>query len=148
MRGVHQKSYVASGKSLNPEWFVVDATGHILGRLATKVAMVLMGKHKPTYTPFLDTGDFVIIVNAEKIKLSGKKALTKTYQRYSGYPGGRSEVSFAAKLAKQPEEIIRHAVNDMLPRSTLGRRMINKLKVYAGPKHPNEAQKPKPLEIK
>ena len=148
MRGLHQKSYVASGKSLNPEWFVVDATDKILGRMATKIAMVLMGKHKPSYTPFLDTGDYVIVINAEKIKLSGKKALKKVYQRYSGYPGGRSEVSFAEKLAKHPEEIVRHAVDDMLPRHRLGRRMINKLKVYAGPKHPNQAQMPKPLEIK
>ena len=130
------------------QWMVVDASGQVLGRLATRVAMILMGKHKPTYTPFLDTGDFVVILNAEKIKLSGKKAEKKVYKRFSGYPGGQKEVPFAVEMAKHADEVVRHAVLDMLPRGTLGRQQINKLKVYSGGKHPHAAQKPKILEIK
>ena len=148
MRGTKQKSFVASGKTHQAEWFIVDASDRILGRLATKLAMVLMGKHKATYTPFLDTGDFVVVINADKIKVSGKKALQKVYQRYSGYPGGRTTVSFATQFAKRPEEVVLHAVKDMLPRGTLGRQRISKLKVYKGTDHPHAAQKPKTLEIK
>ena len=148
MRGTKQKSFVASSKSLQQEWFVVDAKGLILGRLATKLAMILMGKHKPIYTPFLDTGDFVVVLNADKIKLSGKKAEKKVYKRFSGYPGGQREVPFSEELAKHPEVIVRHAVLDMLPRGTLGRQQISKLKVYKGTAHPHQAQQPKPLEIK
>jgi large subunit ribosomal protein L13 len=148
MRGTKQKSFVASAKSHQHEWFVVDAKDRVLGRLATRVAMVLMGKHKPTYTPFLDTGDFVVVLNADKIKLTGKKAEKKVYKRFSGYPGGQKEVPFADELAKHPEEVVRHAVLDMLPRGTLGRQQITKLKVYAGDKHPHAAQNPKALEIK
>lgn len=148
MRGPKQKSFVASAKTLSPEWFVVDAKDRILGRLATRVAMVLMGKHKPTYTAFLDTGDFVVVLNADKIRLTGKKALTKVYQRYSGYPGGRKTVSFAEQMAKRPEEVIRAAVKNMLPRGTLGRQRISKLKVYRGGEHPHGAQAPKLLEMK
>ena len=148
MRGTKQKSFVASGKTHQQEWFVVDAKDRVLGRLATKVAMVLMGKHKPTYTPFLDTGDFVVVVNADKIRLTGKKPLQKVYQRYSGYPGGRTVIPFATQFAKRPEEVVRHAVKDMLPRGTLGRQQISKLKVYKGGDHPHAAQKPRSLEIK
>ena len=148
MRGTKQKSFVASAKSHQHEWFVVDAKDRVLGRLATRVAMVLMEKHKPTYTPFLDTGDFVVVLNADKIKLTGKKAEKKVYKRFSGYPGGQKEVPFADELAKHPEEVVRHAVLYMLPRGTLGRQQITKLKVYAGDKHPHAAQNPKALEIK
>ena len=148
MRGTQQKCFLACGKTHVLEWFVVDAKVRILGRLATRIAMVLMGKHKPTYTPFLDTGDFVVVINAEKIKLSGKKALKKVYKRFSGYPGGQKESPFAVEILKRPDEVVRHAVLNMLPRGTLGRQQINKLKVYKGDKHPHAAQKCKNLEIK
>jgi large subunit ribosomal protein L13 len=147
MRGTQQKSFVASAKTHVREWFVVDAKDQILGRLATRVATVLMGKHKPTYTPFLDTGDFVVVVNADKVRLTGKKPTQKVYKRFSGYPGGQKEVPFAVEFAKHPEEVVRHAVLDMLPRGTLGRQQIQKLKVYRGADHPHKAQQPKPLEI-
>src|SRR5882672_1784528 len=130
MRGTKQKSFVASSKTLQQEWFIVDAKDRILGRLATQIAMVLMGKHKPIYTPFLDTGDFVVVLKAEK----------KVYKRFSGYPGGQKEVPFAEELAKHPEVIIHQAVLRMLPRGTLGRQQINKLKVYKGTEHPHQAQ--------
>jgi large subunit ribosomal protein L13 len=148
MRGTKQKSFVASSKTLQQEWFVVDAKDRILGRLATQIAMVLMGKHKPIYTPFLDTGDFVVVLNADKIKLSGKKAEKKFYKRFSRYPGGQKEVPFAVEMAKHPEVVVIHAVKSMLPRGTLGRQQITKLKVYKGTEHPHKAQQPKPLEIK
>ena len=148
MRGTEQKSYLASAKTLNPQWFVVDAKDKILGRLATRIAMVLMGKHKPDYTPFLDTGDFVVVLNAGQIKLTGKKAEQKVYKSFSRYPGGQKEVPFKIEIVKRPEEVIRHAVKNMLPRGTLGRQRITKLKVYKGDKHPHAAQSPKPLEIK
>ena len=148
MRGTKQKSFVASSKTLQQEWFVVDAKDQILGRLATKIAMVLMGKHKPIYTPFLDTGDFVVVLNADKIKLSGKKAEKKFYKRFSGYPGGQREVPYAEEMAKHPDVVVIHAVKNMLPRGTLGRQQITKLKVYKGTAHPHQAQQPKPLEIK
>ncbi len=148
MRGQKQKSYVASGKTLVHDWWVADASDRVLGRLSTRIATVLMGKHKPGWTPFLDTGDFVVVVNAEKVRLSGRKAEQKKYKRFSGYPSGQREIPFARMLAERPEEVVRHAVLDMLPRGTLGRRMISKLKVYRGPKHRHEAQQPKPLEIR
>lgn len=147
VRGTRQKSYVASAKALRRDWYLVDASDRILGRLATRVATVLMGKHRPDYTPFLDTGDFVVVVNAEKIRLTGRKAEQKVYKRFSGYPGGQKEVPFAAEFRRRPEEVIRHAVRDMLPRGTLGRRQISKLKVYRGPEHPHAAQRLKILEI-
>jgi large subunit ribosomal protein L13 len=148
MRGTRQKSFLASSKTHRHEWFVVDAKDRILGRLASRIATILMGKHKPTYTPFLDTGDFVVVLNADKIRLTGRKAEKKVYKRFSGYPGGQREVPFAEEFAKFPEEVVRHAVLNMLPRGTLGRQQIGKLKVYRGDKHPHEAQQPKPLEIK
>lgn len=148
MRGMKQKSFLASAKTHQHEWYVVDAKDRILGRLATRVAMVLMGKHKPTYTPFLDTGDFVVVVNADQIRLTGRKPEQKVYKRFSGYPGGQKEVPFAIEFAKHPEEVVRHAVLNMLPRGTLGRQQIQKLKVYRGTAHPHAAQQPKPLEIK
>ena len=148
MRGTQQKSFLASAKTHRQEWFVVDAKDRTLGRLATRIAMVLMGKHKPTYTPFLDTGDFVVVLNADKIKLTGRKPEQKVYKRFSGYPGGQREIPFAIEIKKRPEEVVRHAVLDMLPRGTLGRQQINKLKVYKGDKHPHAAQQCKTLEIK
>lgn len=148
MRGTQQKSFLASAKTHRQEWFVVDAKDRTLGRLTTRIAMVLMGKHKPTYTPFLDTGDFVVVLNADKIRLTGRKPEQKVYKRFSGYPGGQKEVPFAVEIKKRPEEVVRHAVLDMLPRGTLGRQQINKLKVYKGDKHPHAAQQCKTLEIK
>ncbi len=147
MRGSKQKSYVADLKTRRPEWFLIDAKDRVLGRLATRVATVLMGKHKPDYTPFLDTGDFVVVVNACGVRLTGRKAERKVYKRFSGYPGGQRDVPFSKEFAKHPEEVIRHAVLDMLPRGTLGRRQIAKLKVYRGAEHPHAAQLLKPLEI-
>ena len=147
MRGRRQKSYVASAKD-RKNWYVVDADKRILGRLATRVATVLMGKHKPTYTAFLDTGDFVIVVNAEKVRLTGKKAERKVYQRYSGYPSGRKEIPFKTMIQKKPEEVVRHAVSRMLPSTTLGKHMAKKLKVYRGPEHPHKAQQPAALGMK
>jgi large subunit ribosomal protein L13 len=148
MRGTEQKSFLASAKTHRQEWFVVDAKDRTLGRLCTRIAMVLMGKHKPTYTPFLDTGDFVVVINAEKIRLTGRKPVQKVYKRFSGYPGGQKEIPFEVEIKKRPEEVVRHAVLDMLPRGTLGRQQINKLKVYKGDKHPHAAQQCKTLEIK
>jgi len=148
MRGQKQISYVASGKTQQHSWYIVDATDQILGRLATRLAMVLMGKHKPTYTPFLDTGDFVVVLNASKIKVTGRKMDQKVYKTFSRYPGGQKETPLRTRLAKAPQEVVRHAVEDMLPRGTLGRRQIFKLKVYAGTDHPHAAQNPQPLLIK
>ena len=129
------------------EWFVVDAEDVVLGRLSTKVATILRGKHKPYFAPHMDTGDFVIVINAEKVRLTGNKELQKTYQRYSGYPGGLKEISYKRMLQEKPEEIITHAVRGMLPKNALGRKIIRKLKVYAGPEHPHVAQGPKALTI-
>ena len=123
-------------------WFVLDADGVVLGRLATKVAMMLMGKHKPTYTPFLDTGDHVVIVNAEKVRLTGRKEEDKMYRTHSGYPGGLKETQARKMRQKRPERMLELAVQGMLPKSKLGKQMYRKLNVYAGPKHPHQAQKP------
>ena len=141
------KTYVATPTDRERNWFVVDATGLTLGRLATQIADTLRGKRKPTYTPHIDTGDFVIVVNAEKIAVTGKKRTDKLYYRHSGYPGGLKSRTFAEMLDRRPEEIIRIAVKGMLPRNRLARRQITKLKVYAGPEHPHAAQQPRPLEI-
>jgi len=129
------------------EWYVVDATGIPLGRLATRIATILRGKHKPEYTPHIDNGDFVICINADKVLLTGKKEEQKKYYRHSGYLGGLKVIPFRMMKEKKPEEIIYHAVRGMLPKNKLGRKMIKKLKVYVGDKHPHEAQKPKVLEI-
>ncbi|MGW8284891.1 MAG: 50S ribosomal protein L13 [Candidatus Deferrimicrobiaceae bacterium] len=132
----------------NQEWHVVDAQNQVLGRLATRVASVLQGKHKPTYTPNADIGDFVIVVNADKVKLTGKKVTDKSYYRHSGYIGGLKETTAGKVLAsKHPERIIEWAVRGMLPKSRLGDRLFTKLKVYAGPDHPHEAQQPRPLAV-
>jgi large subunit ribosomal protein L13 len=129
------------------DWYLVDATDQVLGRLATKIASIIRGKHKPYFSPHLDTGDYVIVVNAEKIKLTGTKELKKTYKRYSGYPGGLTEISFQRMKEKSPETIIEHAVKGMLPKNILGRSLLNKLKVYSGNEHPHQAQTPKPLSV-
>jgi len=140
------KTTVAKKGQVEQAWWVVDATDQVLGRLAARLATVLMGKHKPIYTPHVDTGDFVVVINADKVKLTGRKADTKEYQRYSGYPGGQRRIPFKEMLAKKPDEVFRKAVGRMLPKSKLGKHMLTKLKVYAGPDHPHQAQQPKPFE--
>jgi len=142
------KTFMPSAATIERKWYVVDATGHTLGRLTSEIAAILRGKKKPTFTPFLDTGDYVIVVNADKIKVTGNKLKDKIYYNHSKYPGGMRETTLAEMLAKKPEEVIRLAVKGMLPKGPLGRSMIKKLHVYAGPEHPHAAQKPENLEIK
>ncbi len=141
------KTYVANSETRERNWVIVDATGQTLGRLATQIAEVLRGKRKPEYTPHVDTGDFVVVINAEKISVSGNKRQEKLYRRHSGYPGGLKERTLQEMLDRRPEEVIRIAVKGMLPRNRLARKQITKLKVYAGPEHPHVAQKPTPMEI-
>jgi large subunit ribosomal protein L13 len=142
---VRTYSATASEIEAGREWYVVDATGQTLGRLATQIAMVLRGKHKPTYTPGLDCGDFVIVVNADRVRVTGRKLDQKIYYRYSGYPSGLSETSLRDQLNDHPERVIEAAVKGMLARNRLRRQLIKKLKVYAGPEHPHQAQQPKPF---
>ena len=144
---MNMKSYVAKTGKVDQKWVVVDAEGQILGRLAVKIAMILMGKTKPIYTPHVDTGDFVVVVNAEKIEVSGKKAQTKEYQHYTGYPGGQKTVSYAEMLEKRPERVIELAVRRMLPKNKLAVKMLKKLKVFRGPEHDHAAQKPEKIEV-
>lgn len=139
------QTYIPAKADLDQQWFVVDATDQHLGRLASEVAKILRGKNKPHYTPHLDTGDFIIIVNAEKVAVTGKKRSQKLYRRHSGTPGGMKVETFAKLQARLPERIIEVAVKGMLPKNSLGRQLFTKLKVYAGPDHPHEAQKPSPL---
>jgi large subunit ribosomal protein L13 len=139
------KTWNAKAEDVEREWFVVDAEGETLGRLATRIADTLRGKRKPQYTPHVDTGDFVVVVNAEKIQVTGNKLDQKRYYRHSGYPGGLRSRTLREQLDRQPAEVIRKAVKGMLPRNRLANRQITKLKVYAGPNHPHEAQNPKPL---
>lgn len=141
------KTYSAKPNEIQREWYVVDATGKTLGRLASEIAKILRGKHKPIYTPHIDCGDYVIVVNADKIKVTGKKLDEKMYYRHSGYPGGFRSISLREQLARHPERVIQSAVRGMLPKNRLGRRMIKKMKVYASPEHPHQAQQPKPLEL-
>ena len=141
------KTFVATPANREREWLVVDASGHTLGRLATQIADVLRGKRKPEFTPHCDVGDFVIVVNAEQIGVTGKKREEKRYHRHSGYPGGLRSRTLEEMLDRQPEEVIRKAVKGMLPRTRLGRAQLRKLKVYAGPDHPHAAQQPQSLEI-
>ena len=141
------KTYVPPQNTLNHDWYVVDATDQRLGRLATEIATILRGKNKPEYTPHLDTGDFVIVINAEKIKVTGKKRTQKVYHRHSGRPGGMKTETFAQLQARLPERIVEHAVKGMLPKNSLGRHLFTKLKVYAGAEHPHQAQKPQELKI-
>jgi large subunit ribosomal protein L13 len=140
------KTYTPSIAEIERKWFVVDAQDKILGRLATRVAGVLMGKGKPQFTPHLDVGDYVIVINADKVVLSGKKQSTKTYYRYSGYPGGLKSTTFSKYVKEKPEELFNHAVWGMLPKNKLGRKMLSKLFVYRGGQHPHQAQKPEPLD--
>jgi large subunit ribosomal protein L13 len=140
------KTYVATPANRERNWVLVDASDKTLGRLATRIADTLRGKLKPEYTPHIDTGDFVVVVNAEKIAVSGNKREQKLYHRHSGYPGGLRTRTLEQMLERRPEEVIRLAVKGMLPRNRLGRQQLRKLKVYAGPDHPHEAQKPKPID--
>jgi large subunit ribosomal protein L13 len=141
------KTYVATPANRQRDWYVVDAQGKTLGRLATQIADALRGKRKPEYTPHCDTGDFVVVVNAEKIRVTGNKTNDKLYYRHSGYPGGIRSRTLGDMLERRPEEVIRRAVKGMLPRNRLGRQQLGKLKVYAGPEHPHQAQKPKQMEV-
>jgi large subunit ribosomal protein L13 len=141
------KTYVATPEDRERNWLVVDAAGKTLGRLATQIADLLRGKGKPEYTPHVDTGDFVVVINAEKIAVTGNKLADKRYYRHSGYPGGLRSRTLGDMLERRPEEVIRRAVRGMMPRNRLARKQLTKLKVYAGPDHPHAAQKPQPLEI-
>ena len=141
------KSYIAKPQEVERKWYVLDAEGKALGRLASEAASILRGKKKPIYTPHVDTGDYVIIINAEKVEVTGKKRKEKIYKRHTGYPGGLREITFEKLQAKNPEEIIRHAVKGMMPKGSLGRQMYKKLKVYAGNEHNHAAQKPEVWEF-
>ena len=141
------KTYWTKEEDVERKWFVVDADGETLGRLASRIATVLRGKHKPIYNPAVDTGDYVIVVNAGKIHTTGRRLDQKKYYRHSGYPSGLKERTLREMLEKHPERVIQRAVRGMLPKNVLGRKMIRKLKVYAGPDHPHQAQQPEPLEF-
>jgi large subunit ribosomal protein L13 len=141
------KTFVATPENRTRDWYVVDAEGQTLGRLATRIADTLRGKGKPEYTPHVDTGDFVVVVNAEKITVTGKKLDEKIYYRHSGYPGGLKETPYTVLLAQRPSRAVEKAVRGMLPRNRLGRQMLSKLKVYDGPTHPHAAQMPVPLDV-
>ncbi len=141
------KTYIAKKEDVQRDWYLIDATDKVLGRMASRIAMILQGKTKPIYTPHVDTGDFVVVINAEKIKLTGNKMKDKAYYSHSGYHGGLKQQSIKTLLAKHPDRVVTLAVRRMLPKTKLGRAMIKKLNVYAGPDHPHEAQQPKVLEI-
>jgi len=141
------KTYIPKAKEIEKKWYLVDAEGEILGRLASKIAQVLIGKTKPIYTPFLDVGDFVIVINAKKVRVTGGKEKKKIYYHYSGYPGGMKGKVFEDLMKEKPEKIIREAVRGMIPKNKLGRKMLKKLKVYPGTEHPHEAQKPEKIRL-
>lgn len=141
------KTFSAKPHEVKRDWYVVDADGKVLGRLASEIARRLRGKHKPEYTPHVDTGDYIIVINAEKVKVTGRKEQQKIYYRHSGYPGGLKSITLAKQRAEHPERIIESAVRGMLPKNPLGRAMFRKLKVYAGPQHNHQAQQPKALEL-
>lgn len=141
------KSYMAKANEVDRKWYVIDAEGKVLGRLASEVAKILRGKHKPTYTPYVDTGDYVIVINADKVKLTGKKLEKKEYIYHTGYPGGLKRIPYKELLKRKPEKVIELAVKGMLPKNRLGRKMFKKLKVYAGPEHKHQAQKPEIYEF-
>ncbi len=141
------KTYIAKPGEVERKWYVVDATGKTLGRLASKIASMLRGKHKPEFTPHEDVGDFIIVLNAEKIEVTGRKLDQKKYYRVSGYPSGLHSVTLRRQLELHPDRVIRAAVKGMLPRGSLGRQQLKKLKIYAGSEHPHEAQQPEPLEL-
>jgi len=140
------KTYSPKSSEVKHEWYVVDAEGKTLGRLASEIAKVLRGKHKPIYAPHLDTGDYVIVINAEKVHVTGNKLDQKMYYRHSGYPGGLTSITLREQLKRHPTRVIRSAVKGMLPHNRLGRAMMKKLKIYGGDSHPHQAQEPKPLE--
>ena len=141
------RTFTAKKEEIERGWYVVDAEGQTLGRLASKIAPILKGKHKPIYTPHLDCGDFVVVINAEKVRVTGRKMDQKFYYRHSGYPGGIKSISLRDQLVRHPERVVQAAVRGMLPKNKLGRRMIKKLKVYAGDSHPHAAQQPESLEL-
>ncbi len=141
------KTISAKGSDIQRDWYVIDAQGQTLGRLATRTASILRGKHKPLFTPHVDCGDYVIIINAEKVHVTGQKMSQKKYYRHSGYPGGLKEISLRDQLQKFPERVLESAVRGMLPKNRLGRQMFKKLKIYPGPNHPHQAQQPKPMEF-
>jgi large subunit ribosomal protein L13 len=141
------RTFTGKTAEIERDWYVIDAEGQTLGRLASRIAPILRGKHKPIYTPHLDCGDFVVIVNADKVRVTGRKLDQKLYHRHSGYPGGLTSISLRDQLDKHPERVLYAAVKGMLPKNKLGRRMIKKLKVYAGGSHPHQAQQPKPFEM-
>jgi large subunit ribosomal protein L13 len=141
-------TYIPSANEISRKWFVLDASGKTLGRLATEAASVLSGKRNPKYTPFIDMGDHVIVINAEKVRLTGLKSQSKVYRRYTGFPGGLREESFVRLLERKPEKIVEEAIKGMLPKTKLGRKMAAKLNVYRGEQHPHQAQKPEVLEVK
>jgi large subunit ribosomal protein L13 len=140
-------TYFPSGGDITRKWYVVDATGHTLGRLAARVARILIGKESPRYTPFIDMGDHVVVINASKVRLTGLKAEKKVYHRYTGYPGGLRSEEFAKRFARRPESVVEAAIVGMLPKSKMGRSMASKLKIYRDDKHPHAAQKPESLEL-
>ncbi|MFA5424017.1 MAG: 50S ribosomal protein L13 [Phycisphaerae bacterium] len=141
------KSFMAKKEQAEHKWLLIDAEGAVLGRMAAKIAPILMGKHKPTYTPHVDVGDFVVVVNADKIRLTGRKEETKEYDYYTLYPGGHKYVSFAEMMEKKPEKVIELAVRRMLPKNKIARHMLKKLKVYRGPEHEHQAQRPEKIEL-
>jgi large subunit ribosomal protein L13 len=141
------RTFTAKKEEIERQWYVIDAEGQTLGRLASKIAPILKGKHKPIYTPHLDCGDFVVVINADKVRVTGNKMDQKFYYRHSGYPGGIKSISLRDQLARHPERVLQAAVRGMLPKNKLGRRMIKKLKIYAGDAHPHDAQQPKSLEL-
>ena len=141
------RTFTQKQEEIARNWYIVDAEGETLGRLASRIAPILKGKHKPVYTPHMDCGDYVIIVNAEKVRVTGRKMDQKLYYRHSGYPGGLRSISLKDQLAKRPERVLQAATRGMSPKNKLGRRMLKKLKVYAGDSHPHQAQQPRPLEL-
>ena len=143
-----RSTYIVKPADIQRKWYVVDAQGHTLGRLSTEVARILRGKHKPIYTPYMDVGDHVVIINADKITVTGKKMEQKVYRRHTGYFGGQKETTLKVMLQRKPGEVLRHSIKGMLPKNNLGRQMFKKLKVYAGPEHKHQAQQPEVLEIK
>ncbi len=142
------KSYMARPQEVERKWYVIDAEGQTLGRLASEIARLLRGKTKPQYTPHVDTGDFVVVVNADKVSVTGRKAEQKLYRRHTGYPGGLREATYEQMMDRKPTEIIRKAVYGMMPKTRLARQQFRKLKIYAGPEHPHEAQSPEPYEVR
>lgn len=141
------KTYFAKPEDVKKDWYIIDAEGQVLGRLAAKIATLLRGKNKPIFTPHVDTGDFVVVVNAEKVKLTGKKLMKKNYAMHSGYPGGLRVANAKTMLERKPEDVIKLAVRGMLPKNILGRKLLKKLKVYRGPEHPHKAQMPKEITL-